>query len=116
MDIAAGLSLVGFVLSVFGILQIILFFKIWAMTNDVKAIRDMMSRREMERKNKAYMKSIESKGGHSGRFSIGELVVSKADGTQWRVEEMDGINVRCKSSRGEIVFREDEIDKFPQKK
>lgn len=103
-------------MSVFGILQIILFFKIWAMTNDVKAIRDMMSRREKERKNKVYMKSIETKGRPSGRFSIGELVVSKADGTQWRVAEIDGINVRCKSSRGEIVFREDEIDKFPQKK
>jgi hypothetical protein len=35
-----------FVLIVFGILQIILFFKIWGMTNDSKAIRKLLEKTE----------------------------------------------------------------------
>jgi hypothetical protein len=34
-----------FVLCVFGVLQIILFFKIWGMTNDTKKIKDMLNMR-----------------------------------------------------------------------
>lgn len=36
------------VVLVFGILQIILFFKVWNMTNDVSAIREMLKPRKKE--------------------------------------------------------------------
>ena len=34
--------LVSIIIIVFGILQIILFFKIWGMTNDVREIKNML--------------------------------------------------------------------------
>lgn len=36
------LNIVSIIIIVFGILQIILFFKIWGMTDDVKEIKNMM--------------------------------------------------------------------------
>jgi len=38
-----GLGFVGIVIIVFGILQIILFFKLWGMTNDVSKLRDLFT-------------------------------------------------------------------------
>lgn len=40
--------LVSIIIIVFGILQIILFFKIWGMTNDVKKIRKAISPNKSE--------------------------------------------------------------------
>ena len=37
------LALLSIVCLIFGILQIILFFKIWAMTNDVRAIKEYLT-------------------------------------------------------------------------
>lgn len=36
------LNIVSIIIIVFGILQIILFFKVWGMTNDVSEMRNMM--------------------------------------------------------------------------
>lgn len=38
----------GIVMLVFGILQIILFFKVWGMTNDVSAIREKINPHKVE--------------------------------------------------------------------
>ena len=38
--------ILGIVILVFGILQIILFFKLWGMTNDVKAIKMSLCKEE----------------------------------------------------------------------
>lgn len=38
------------VLLVFGVLQIILFFKVWGMTNDIKEIRNKYLKEDDERK------------------------------------------------------------------
>lgn len=40
------------ILIIFGILQIILFFKLWGMTNDVKAISNKMEAIPMDNYNK----------------------------------------------------------------
>lgn len=57
------LTFVSIIVIVFGILQIILFFKVWAMTNDVRSIKGKMSNSEhsfkrymlMGEKEKAYL-------------------------------------------------------------
>lgn len=41
-------TFVGIIVIVFGILQIILFFKLWEMTNDVKKIRKAISPNKSE--------------------------------------------------------------------
>jgi membrane protease subunit (stomatin/prohibitin family) len=40
--------ILGLVMLVFGILQIILFFKVWGMTNDVSAIREILQPHKTE--------------------------------------------------------------------
>lgn len=40
------------VLLIFGVLQIILFFKIWGMTNDIREIRDKYLKDEDEKRRK----------------------------------------------------------------
>ena len=37
-------GILSIILLVFGVLQIILFFKLWGMTNDVRSIRAMMEK------------------------------------------------------------------------
>ena len=40
------------ILLIFGVLQIILFFKVWGMTNDIKDIRNKYSKTRMRNKEK----------------------------------------------------------------
>lgn len=55
-------EVVAIITIVFGILQIILFFKLWGMTNDVKNILNLLNSkdsREMNLPEKAMVKGIE---------------------------------------------------------
>lgn len=55
------LKFTGYVMIAFGILQIILFFKVWIMTNDVKSLKDMYAKRgeELSSSIAALTKAIE---------------------------------------------------------
>lgn len=73
-------TLLAIILIVFGILQIILFFKIWGMTNDI---------REMKNKyiNSPVSISTSDKEYHNtDKFKIGDLVVSLKTGKQMRIK------------------------------
>lgn len=50
------IELISIVMLIFGILQIILFFKIWVMTNDVRSIKEQSSTNNKELEY--YIKSI----------------------------------------------------------
>ena len=79
------------ILVVFGILQIILFFKIWGMTNNVKKILEVM----VTSKNSKEVQPIED--GDNNPCCVGALVVDKND-NQWRVVEIQGDLVVCRNS------------------
>ena len=99
-------------LLVWSILGIILFFKLWRMTDDVRAIRNMMAE---DRAKAAKPAEAAAPSGQQSRFAIGALVISKADGLQWRVKAVDGNTITCKSTRGEQTFTKEELEEFPQR-
>lgn len=97
-------TLLAIIFIVFGILQIILFFKLWGMTNDVRALKNIF-----ESKNQA----ISEKEPSIGELS---LVVLKETGKQMRVKEVLPNNkVRCIAG-GVVIgdFNQSEIILFDE--
>lgn len=70
----------GLIAVLFAVLQIILFFKIWGMTNDIREIKEK------------YLSSTDPKKSispaQSSEFSIGELVVEIKTNKQMRIKEI----------------------------
>ena len=68
------------IIFIFGILQLILFFKVWGMTNDIREIKEK------------YLSSTDPKKSispaQSTEFSIGELVVETKTNRQMRIKEI----------------------------
>lgn len=84
------LSIIGIV---FGVLQIILFFKIWSMTNDVKNILNVLNskdNREVKLTSKAVVKGVE-----------GEVKVLKMINGKVLCRWEDG-NIECNDSLYDI--------------
>ena len=112
-----GETVFNIVLIIFGILQIILFFKIWGLTNNVRRMLDIIedvTREKIEELNSSIRKNRERADniGGVGKFVVGDLVVD-ANGTQWRVAEIkDGIVVCRNSTKGIVEYKEDEIYLF----
>lgn len=94
-------SIVGITIIVFGILQIILFFKIWGMTDDIRAI-----------KNK-YINNVEDSAiptsSNRLQYEVGDLVVSVKDDKQMRIKEIKGEKYSCFSNNG-ITFEGDFLE------
>lgn len=105
------MGLVSIIFVVFAILQIILFFKIWGMTNDVRVIKEsLLARTREESPNREKVVS--------SSFSIGALVVDNAKGKQMRVKEIKDGKYACYSNGGitfEGLFDESEIKLFQPK-
>ena len=61
----AIINIIYVVMLIFGILQIILFFKVWGMTNDIKDIRNkyLKDEDEKQRKNTEYDAITKISGG-----------------------------------------------------
>lgn len=96
---------------IWSILQIILFFKVWGMTNDVQQIREVML---YIREHNKSQNQIEEIGDNDDTFSLGALVVDKTE-RQWRVVEIKGNIVVCRSSvKGIAEFNKDELKIFGQ--
>ena len=68
------------IILIFGILQLILFFKIWGMTNDIREIKEK------------YLSSTDPKKSispaQSTEFNVGELVVHIKTNKQMRIKEI----------------------------
>lgn len=102
--------IIGLFAFIFALLQIILFFKIWEMTNDIKAIKNKYLS-SGQNKNDSYAPIINSAG-----FNIGDLVINATTGKQMRIKEIteDG-KYSCYTGGGtshEGDFLESEIKRF----
>lgn len=103
---------VGIIVIVFGILQIILFFKIWGMTNDVSKMKDML---EMKIQQESFNTDIINNKS-KGDIEVGDLVVELKNERQLKVSDItaDG-KYKCKVSGGIVevgIFSRDEIELF----
>lgn len=103
-------TLLAIIFIVFGILQIILFFKIWGMTDDI---------REIKNKYINYPVSISTSDKeypNTDKFKIGDLVVSLKTGKQMRIKEITpNGKYSCYSGGGihyDGDFNENEIKVF----
>lgn len=74
-------QILAIVALVFGVLQIILFFKIWGMTNNVAAIRRIMEGRESG--------AGEEDKTVTDAIVVGALVVRKSTGEQLKITAVD---------------------------
>jgi hypothetical protein len=68
---------------VFGILQIILFFKIWVMTDDVRDIKNKYL------SGNTIKGIIESPSQSENKFNVGSLVIEKRTGKQMSIIEIN---------------------------
>lgn len=115
------ITLLVFISLIFGILQIILFFKIWGMTNDIRDIKnkylsenyneskpDQISTSTPESKINRAPKNIDDP-----QFKIDDLVVCLKTGNQMRVKEIIDGKFACYSSLGfQGYFEESDIKLF----
>ena len=89
-------AIIGIVMLVFGILQIVLFFKLWGMTNDVGQIKGLLSNRSTQKATAAMSShdleqtSPEQKTEQKvvGKWPVGTLVVHTATWQQMRIKEI----------------------------
>ena len=85
-------SIIGIVMLVFGILQIVLFFKLWGMTNDVGQIKyllcNLSTQNATAAKNSHDLEQTSSEQKVVGKWPVGVLVVHSATGQQMRIKEI----------------------------
>lgn len=116
------LTFTGLVVIVFGILQIILFFKLWGMTNDIREIKNkyLNSKSPSSHLDEAYNASLNEtkpiqKQYPENKFQPGDLVVSISTGKQMRVKDIKDGKYSCYSQGGMVHdgdFDESEIKLF----
>ena len=100
---------VNVILLIWCILQIVLFFKVWRMTNDVQIIRDAIKSICEHNKPQNKIKEI---GDNDNPFSVGALVIDDTE-RQWRVVEIKGNIVVCRNSvQGIVEFNQNELKLF----
>ena len=100
-------GILSIILLVFGVLQIILFFKLWGMTNDVRSIRAMMEKR--------LSAEVKDNGSTApGIIQEGNLVVRLKDEVQMRVVRKDGYTYVCRPLGGgdSASYGKDEIELY----
>lgn len=99
-----------FIYFVFGILSLILFFKVWGMCNNVSRIRELM---EMEI-SKGFTPHSETEKA-SKTFAVGDKVVILKTGKVTTVTEVKDGKYECASNNGNFydgVFSQSELNKF----
>ena len=93
-----------------GILGVILFFKIWGMTNNVARIRELL-----ENQLKGDSVAKENVGVSCDSFNVGDKVVILKSGKVSFVTEVNGDKYECSSNNGNFydgTFRANELHKF----
>lgn len=103
----------------FGILQIILFFKVWGMTNDIKAIKNKYVNKVEEESSQQIIENIpidEEKFPTNSKFKKGDIVLYKPENIKVIVIGYVCSNVfKCKTIEGPIRiyhFREIFLEKI----
>lgn len=98
------------ILAVFGILQIILFFKIWEMTTNVADIKGMLSKELVGHNNET---DDDSQTKDTCGYGIGELVVDLNTGNQMRIQDIKGNRYNCTRGGQYVgIFSTEEIMPF----
>lgn len=114
---------ISFILFVFAILQIILFFKIWGMTNDIRDIRNKyLQEGDVYKKQEQTLIQTNSESTENNsdksidtttKFQIGDLVICIKTDKQMRVKEIINGKYGCYSHSGfNGYFDETEIKLF----
>lgn len=115
-------TFVGIIIIVFGVLQIILFFKVWGMTNNVSEMKNMMElfiKKEDKNKDITYQEK-DKKASQNIKFEsdikIDDLVVELKNERQLKVCEITpDRKYKCRVAGGSTVvgvFSRDEIELF----
>lgn len=86
-------TLTTLVLFVFGILNLILFFKIWGMTNDVSVIKEYIVRQSSSNETKDNNPTIQTSVAND--INVGDLVVRLCDEQQLKVVEIVNGKYHC---------------------
>lgn len=103
------INILSIILLVFGVLQIILFFKLWGMTNDISRMRSIME----EHLNNIDNNSIELKDNKG--IKVEDLVVELKTERQMKVTNIIDGKYECKLAGGIApvgLFNRNEIELF----
>lgn len=117
------MTFTGIVMIAFGILQIILFFKIWGMTNNIKRLTDKFCNDICE--NEIIDSSIKSSGysnvdntpDNNAEISIGDIVIRRKDGREMVVDRIVYGKYGCVDIDNHVFiagYTRDEIKKIPE--
>ena len=102
------MEILSIVLFLFGILQIILFFKIWGMTNDVSKIREILANFSQFGTNKTSKEVVEEKA----TIEVDDYVMEIKSQKEFRVKRViDKNKFECIERYGAVIytFKKDEI-------
>ena len=116
------LNIVSIIIIVFGILQIILFFKVWGMTNDVRDMKIIMEKLIRNKGKLTNERSSKNDREHISTdnierdFKIDDLVVELKNERQLKISDItsDG-RYKCRNANGISsagIFNRDEIELY----
>jgi len=108
--------LIAIVSIVWGVLSIILFFKVWGMTNDIRDIKNVylgLNQQEIEKNNEAYKVTDNKYHYTDSKFQINDIVISpNYDGELKVFDIMGNGEYNCRDAKtGEKAgfFKESEL-------
>lgn len=78
-------TFISIIFIVFGILQIILFFKMWGMTNNISRITRLLESKELPNNtlNNAENKTDDILSDTYSDIAVGSVVIRQSDGRKW---------------------------------
>lgn len=113
------LSFVGIIIIVFGVLQIILFFKLWGMTNNISRIKDLLEARlkSTQTVSEGQANRGQAPGNNQNNepspndICKGDTVIRLSDGKKMTVDSIENGQYFCKVSmlEGYKYFNREEI-------
>lgn len=94
------LTFISIIFIVFGILQIILFFKMWGMTNNVSRITRLLESKELPNNtlNNAENKTDDILSDTYSDIAVGSVVIRQSDGRKMVVDSIENGKYFCKDS------------------
>lgn len=93
-------TFISIIFIVFGILQIILFFKMWGMTNNVSIITRLLESKELPNNtlNNAENKTDDILSDTYSDIAVGSVVIRQSDGRKMVVDSIENGKYFCKGS------------------
>lgn len=97
--------LTSMIIIAFGVLEIILFFKLWSMCDDVKVILSMLeSHLSKATEEKKVLEPVEAS--FKSKFSVGQLVIITDNEEQFRVSNI------VAAPDGSCLYYAEQLDKY----